>query len=94
MMKLTDSQDQIARLAAAIARQLGISEGTVKLHMHGISDHLGMRSGVVHAAQWPGEKLTDALKPLHARPETRRASGTNSLGSDALSSTSAATKPA
>ena len=100
MMKLTDRQDQIARLAAAglsnkqIARDLGISEGTVKLHMHGIFNRLGMRSRVVLAAQWPGEKLTDALKPLHARPETMRASGTNSLVSGALSSADAATNSA
>ena len=64
MMKLTDRQDQIARLAATglpnkqIARDLGISEGTVKLHMHSIFDRLGIRSRVVLAAQWRGEGAT------------------------------------
>ena len=62
MMKLTDRQDQIARLAAAglsnkqIARDLGISEGTVKVHVHDILNRLGMRSRVVLAAQWRGER--------------------------------------
>ena len=58
MMKLTDRQDQIARLAATglsnkqIARDLGITEGTVKLHVQGIFDRLGMRSRAGLAAQW------------------------------------------
>ncbi len=57
-MTLTARQDQIARLAATglsnkqIARDLGISEGTVKLHMHGIFERIGIRSRVVLAAQW------------------------------------------
>ncbi len=56
-MTLTNRQDQIARIAATgasnkqIARDLGISEGTVKLHMHSIFDRLGIRSRVVLAAQ-------------------------------------------
>jgi two-component system, NarL family, nitrate/nitrite response regulator NarL len=60
-MKLTRRQDEIARLAATglpnklIARQLGISEGTVKLHMHSVFARLGIRSRAVLAAQWrPG----------------------------------------
>ncbi len=57
-MTLTARQDHIARLAASgisnkqIARDLGISEGTVKLHMQAIFDRLGIRSRVVLAAQW------------------------------------------
>ena len=83
MMKLTDRQDQIARLAATglsnkqIARDLGISEGTVKIHMHAIFDRLGIRSRVVLAAQWRGEGQPDAHKPLQARPETKSLSSTS-----------------
>jgi DNA-binding NarL/FixJ family response regulator len=57
-MMLTNRQHEIAELAAAglsnkrIARQLGISEGTVKLHMHGIFDRLGVRSRAILAASW------------------------------------------
>ncbi len=57
-MKLTDRQDQIARLAATgasnkqIARELGITYGTVGQHMKAIFDRLGIRSRTVLAAQW------------------------------------------
>ncbi len=58
MTKLTNRQDQIARLVLTgasnkqIARDLGISEGTVKLHMKAVFDRLGIRSRALLAAQW------------------------------------------
>jgi DNA-binding NarL/FixJ family response regulator len=57
-MTLTPRQDQIARLAASglsnkqIARDLGITEGTVKAHMQNIFNRIGTRSRTVLAAQW------------------------------------------
>ncbi len=64
-MKLTDRQREIAELAAtgmpdkAIARQLGITEGTVKQHMQGIFDRLGIRSRAMLAATWRSESRDD-----------------------------------
>jgi DNA-binding NarL/FixJ family response regulator len=65
-MTLTSRQQEVAALAAAglsnkrIARQLGITEGTVKLHMHGIFDRLGVRSRAILAATWrPGADRLD-----------------------------------
>ena len=61
MIKLTDRQEEIAKLAATglpnklIARQLGLTEGTVKFHMHCILARLGIRSRVMLAAQWRAE---------------------------------------
>ena len=61
MIKLTERQEEIAKLAARglsnklIARQLGLTEGTVKIHMHYILARLGIRSRVVLAAQWRAE---------------------------------------
>ena len=58
-MKLTRRQGEIAELAAlglpnkTIARQLGITEGTVKLHMHEIFARLAVHSRTVLAALWP-----------------------------------------
>jgi DNA-binding NarL/FixJ family response regulator len=60
-MKLTDRQAEVAKLAAnglpnkLIARQLGISESTVKLHMNSIFARLGIRSRAMLAAQWRAE---------------------------------------
>ena len=57
-MKLTRRQGEIAELAAlglpnkTIARQLGITEGTVKLHMHEIFARLGVHSRTVLAVRW------------------------------------------
>ena len=57
-MKLTGRQWEIAQLAALghpnkmIARQLGIREGTVKVHMHEIFVRLGIHSRTVLAARW------------------------------------------
>ncbi len=58
MTKLTNRQDQIARLVVTgvsykqIARDLGISRGTVTAHMKAIFDRLGIRSRALLAAQW------------------------------------------
>jgi two-component system, NarL family, nitrate/nitrite response regulator NarL len=57
-MKLTSRQREIAELAAlgltnkVIARQLDITEGTVKAHMHKILAQLGISSRAVLAARW------------------------------------------
>ena len=57
-MKLTRRQGEIAELAAlglpnkTIARQLGITEGTVKLHMQEVFARLGIHSRTVLAARW------------------------------------------
>ena len=67
MVKLTSRQNEIARLAAAglsnklIANQLGISVGTVKIHMHALMARLGFPSRTVLAAQWRQENLTRPL---------------------------------
>ena len=55
---LTDRQIEIATLAATglsnkmIARQLGLSPGTVKSHMHYILSRLNIPSRATLAAQW------------------------------------------
>jgi two-component system nitrate/nitrite response regulator NarL len=60
-VKLTGRQFQVAKLAAsglpnkAIARELGITEGTVKLHMNSILARLGIHSRVMLAVQWRAE---------------------------------------
>ena len=57
-MKLTSRQHEIAELAALgltnklIARQLGITEGTVKAHMRKILARLGVSSRAAFAARW------------------------------------------
>jgi DNA-binding NarL/FixJ family response regulator len=61
-MKLTCRQTEIAELAAVglpnklIASQLGITEGTVKLHIHEVFARLGINSRTVLAARWRLEK--------------------------------------
>ena len=50
MTMLTDRQQQVATLVCdglsnkMIARKLGVSEGTVKVHLHAIYDKLNIRS--------------------------------------------------
>jgi DNA-binding NarL/FixJ family response regulator len=58
----TGRQVEVAKLAARglpnkqIARELGISEGTVKLHMNSIFDRLSIRSRVMLAVRWRSEQ--------------------------------------
>ena len=67
-MQLTTRQDEVAKLVAQgmsnkmIARQLGISVGTVKLHMQSIFNRVGVRSRVMLAIQ---ARDTRESQPAH-----------------------------
>ena len=72
--RLTSRQNELLRLVAAghtntqIARQLGISEGTVRTHLENIYEKLGVSSRTAAVTRaFPDRMVQDPL-PSHERP--------------------------